>query len=62
MNSSKRTTPGGGKTMSLKELFEIAEKGGNTPEGVSSDKSEAFVYMDVTSKEYRQQVSQHRRK
>jgi hypothetical protein len=47
--------------MRLAELFKIAEKGGNSPERVSSDKREAFVYMDVTSCEYRKQAAKHSR-
>ena len=43
--------------MRLEELFKIAEKGGNSPERVSSDKREAFVYMDVTTSEYRKQAA-----
>lgn len=41
--------------MRLEELFDIAQRGGNSPEQVSSDKREAFLYMDVTSAEYRLQ-------
>lgn len=43
--------------MTLSELFEIAQRGGNAPERVSSDKREAYVYMDVMSAEYRKQVA-----
>ncbi|WP_326430334.1 hypothetical protein VQ574_21665 (plasmid) [Stutzerimonas frequens] len=43
--------------MTLKMLFELAQQGGNAPERVCSDKREAFVYMDVTSSEYRKQVA-----
>lgn len=47
--------------MRLEELFKIAEKGGNAPERVSSDKREAFIYMDVMSSEYRKQAAKHSR-
>lgn len=42
--------------MRLQELFKIAQQAGNTPEGVVPDKRESFVYMDVTSSEYRKQA------
>lgn len=43
--------------MRLRELFKIAQQAGNAPEGVVPDKREAFVYMDVTSSEYRKQAA-----
>lgn len=43
--------------MRLQELFKIAQQAGNAPEGVVPDKREAFVYMDVTSSEYRKQAA-----
>ena len=43
--------------MRLQELFKIAQQAGNAPEGVVPDKCEAFVYMDVTSSEYRKQAA-----
>ncbi|WP_162997717.1 hypothetical protein [Pseudomonas sp. LTJR-52] len=47
--------------MTLNELFHIAQQGGNSPERVSSDKREAFVYMDVTSAEYRKKAAKFSR-
>ncbi len=47
--------------MTLDELFKIAQKGGNEPERVSSDKREAFLYMDVLSSDYRNRVAKERR-
>ncbi|HCF1395583.1 TPA: hypothetical protein ACVGNO_000640 [Pseudomonas aeruginosa] len=46
--------------MSLEELFKIAQKIDNAQERVASDKREAFVYMDVTSSEYRKQAAKER--
>jgi hypothetical protein len=43
--------------MRLQELFKIAQRAGNAAEGVVPDKREAFVYMDVTSPEYRRQAA-----
>ncbi len=43
--------------MRLQELFKIAQRAGNAAEGVVPDKREAFVYMDVTSPEYRKQAA-----
>ncbi|EMH2803452.1 hypothetical protein RJV28_006360 [Pseudomonas aeruginosa] len=51
-----------GKTMSLEELFKTAQQAGNAPERVSSDKRDAFVYMDVTSSEYRKQAAKESRR
>ncbi|HCF6212345.1 TPA: hypothetical protein NII05_006000, partial [Pseudomonas aeruginosa] len=51
-----------GKTMSLEELFKIAQQIDNAQERVASDKREAFVYMDVTSSEYRKQAAKERRR
>lgn len=51
-----------GKTMSLEELFKTAQQAGNAPERVSSDKRDAFVYMDVTSSEYRKQATKESRR
>ncbi len=43
--------------MHLRDLFKIAQQAGNAPEGVVPDKRESFVYMDVTSSEYRKQAA-----
>ncbi|HBO3027818.1 hypothetical protein [Pseudomonas aeruginosa] len=48
--------------MSLEELFKIAQQIDKTPERVASDRREAFVYMDVTSSEYRKQAAKERRR
>lgn len=48
--------------MTLEQLFKIAQQAGDEPERrACSDKREAFVYMDVTSAEYRKQVAKQRR-
>lgn len=47
--------------MRLQELFKIAQQAGNAPEGVVPDKRDAFVYMDVTSSEYRKQAAKFTR-
>lgn len=46
--------------MRLEELFKIAHQADNTPERVSSDKRDAYLYMDVTSSEYRKQAAKER--
>lgn len=40
--------------MTLKDLIERAEKGGNEPQGTIPDRREALVYMDVTTQHYRE--------
>ncbi len=48
--------------MRLEELFKRAQKGGNPPDRGCYDRRETFVYMDVTSSEYRKQAAKHSRK
>lgn len=44
--------------MTLEQLFKIAQQAGNEAERRACyDKRDAFVYMDVTSDEYRKQVA-----
>lgn len=45
--------------MTIADLIKMAEKAGNQPERVSSDKREAFNYMDVQSQHYRDQVKKY---
>lgn len=45
--------------MTLKDLFEIAEKGGNEPQGTIPSKQGVFDYMDVTSQHYRKEIAKH---
>ncbi len=45
--------------MTLKDLILRAEKAGNEPEGSIPDRREAFVYMDVTSQHYREEIAKH---
>lgn len=47
--------------MTLKDLIELAEKGGNEPEGSIPDRREVFVYMDVTSQHYREEIAKQSR-
>jgi len=42
--------------MTLHELFQLAQSGGNPPRSGCTDQRQAFVYMDVTSAEYRNQA------
>lgn len=48
--------------MTLHELIQLAQCGGNPPRSGCPDQRQAFVYMDVTSAEYRNQAEAAARK